>query len=78
MQLPPTLGLDRWGKGIPHDPRSEEIGRALGEIDVDVFGDYFQWNFGGDGDNGETLLYQLDIYFELLDLKNATLLLDRT
>jgi hypothetical protein len=61
------IELNRWEKGIPHDPRSEKIGRTLGEIDFNGFDDHFQWKFGGDGDNGEALLYQLDVYFELLD-----------
>jgi hypothetical protein len=26
--------------------------------------DYFGWKCGGDGDNGETLMYELDILFE--------------
>lgn len=61
------MELDRWGKGIPHDPRSEEIVRVLSEIDFTVFDDHFCWKVGGDGDNGETLMYELDVYFELKD-----------
>jgi hypothetical protein len=30
--------------------------------------DALGWKFGGDGDNGEDLLYALDCYFERLDL----------
>jgi hypothetical protein len=36
----------------------------LCEIDVLHYGDYFQWKVGGDGDNGETLMYEMDSYFE--------------
>lgn len=58
---------DRWGKGIPHDPRSIEIVEALVEIDFHQFDDHFSWKTGGDGDNGESLMYELDMYFELKD-----------
>lgn len=61
------IEINRYGKGIEHDPRSEAIGRVLGEIDFDVLGDSLCLKFGGDGDNGEQLMYALDIYFELLD-----------
>ena len=61
------IETDRWSKGIDHDPRSEAIGRALGDIDYEVLGDSLCLKFGGDGDNGEQLMYALDIYFELLD-----------
>jgi hypothetical protein len=61
------IELERWGKGIPHDPRSEQIVRALVDIDFNAFGDYFCWKVGGDGDNGESLMYELEVYFELLD-----------
>ena len=51
----------------PHDPRSVEIFRALEWIDLEQFGDYFCWKSGGDGDNGEVLLDELDIYFKEKD-----------
>lgn len=62
-----SVELKRWEKGIAHDPRSVKIARALGEIDLHGFDDHFGWKFGGDGDNGESLMYELDVYFELLD-----------
>lgn len=52
----------RWEQGIPHDPRSEALARALAKIDAEN-DDRFDFRFGGDGDNGEDLLYLLDIYF---------------
>lgn len=61
-----TIG-ERWEQGIPHDPRSEKIARGIAEIDFEECGDYFGWKFGGDGDNGETLMYLLDVLFERLD-----------
>jgi len=61
------IELDRWGKGLDHDPRSERLAKAVGNIDYEVLGDSSCWKFGGDGDNGEALMYALDIYFELVD-----------
>jgi len=58
----------RWESGVGHHPKSNELFKALSEIDFKFCGDYFGWNSGGDGDNGETLMYQMDIYFECLDL----------
>ena len=54
----------RWEKGIPHHPKSIEIFKALEENDFKYGGDYFCFKSGGDGDNGEHLMYLLDIYFE--------------
>jgi hypothetical protein len=53
----------RWSLGIPHHPKSEELFEAIRKIDENN-GDYFDWTCGGDGDNGEELMYALDIYFE--------------
>lgn len=50
-----------------HDSRSEEIFRALEDIDFNEFDDYFCWKSGGDGDNGEILLDELDLYFQRKD-----------
>jgi hypothetical protein len=57
----------RWEQGIEHDPRSEEIVRWLAEYDFQFCDDYFCWKVGGDGDNGETLMYELDEYFAARD-----------
>lgn len=57
----------RWEQGVPHDPRSEAIAKGIAEIDYAENGDTFGWKFGGDGDNGEELMYLLDVYFEDLD-----------
>ena len=55
-----------WENGIEHDPRSEKIVRAIAEIDFEN-GDSFCFKIGGDGDNGEELMYLLDIYFRRED-----------
>jgi hypothetical protein len=59
--------LDRWEDGVEHHPKSEELMAFLSEIDLKVYGDYFCWKSGGDGDNGETLMYQMDAFFEAKD-----------
>lgn len=62
--------IDRWGLDKDHHFKSVEIIKFLMEHDFNDCGDSFCWKFGGDGDNGETLAYQLDAYFEQVDLNN--------
>ena len=57
---------ERWEKGIPHDRRSEKLYRAIAALDFEN-GDSFCFKSGGDGDNGEQLMYLLDVYFEQED-----------
>ncbi len=64
----PTLN-ERWEQQIPHDPRSKKIAKGIAKIDFEQCSDSFCFKFGGDGDNGETLMYLLDAYFEQEDLK---------
>lgn len=63
--------LDRWSAGIEHHPMSEKIVKDLQGIDFMFFGMYFDWKIGGDGDIGETLMYQLDVLFELYDKEKS-------
>lgn len=45
---------DRWSAGRhDHHPKSIALMRRLCEIDLHLFGDYFCWKHGGDGDNGD-------------------------
>jgi hypothetical protein len=60
-------GKDRWGDGIDHHPKSIELMEFLKEVDWVAYGGYFDWRTGGDGDNGETLMYQMDAFFESKD-----------
>ena len=62
---------DRWEQGIPHDQRSEALYKALAKIDHEENDDSMQFSCGGDGDNGESLMYLLDLYFEDEDNKLA-------
>lgn len=57
----------RWAQGLAHHPKSVELFRSLEKIDLAHGNDYFCWKSGGDGDNGEMLMYELDIHFETLD-----------
>lgn len=54
----------RWEQGIPHHPKSQALAKRIGDLDFKVGGDFLGLNFGGDGDNGEHLMYLLDIIFE--------------
>ena len=67
------LGLiskDRWVDGVPHHPMSRRLLGFLRKHDIEDYGNSFDWKIGGDGDNGETLMYQMDAFFELLDTEN--------
>ena len=58
---------ERWEKGIEHHPKAEYILKLLRDSDWLFGNDYFCWKKGGDGDNGETLLYSLSVLLELKD-----------
>lgn len=58
---------ERWIGGMKHDERSLNIFEILKEADWKYNNDYFCWKSGGDGDNGEILMYALDCYFEEQD-----------
>jgi hypothetical protein len=60
----------RWEQGIPHHPKSIEVFGILEEMDWKYGGDHFCWKSGGDGDNGEFLMYLLDIHFEQKELED--------
>jgi hypothetical protein len=58
---------ERWEKGIDHDKRSTETFNRISDLDFYIGDDFFCFKQGGDGDNGEHLMYLLDIYFDELD-----------
>ena len=39
----------RYENGIPHDPRSEELYKAIAKLDEKESGDSFDFKCGGDG-----------------------------
>jgi hypothetical protein len=55
----------RWEAGTAHHPKSIALFESLRRIDWVNGNDYFEWKAGGDGDNGEHFMYELDIHFEL-------------
>jgi hypothetical protein len=57
----------RWEKDLDHHPKAMELMDHLMALDFHCNNDSFCWKRGGDGDNGEELLYALDCYFERLD-----------
>lgn len=64
---------DRWGAGIEHHPMSLKIMGFIGEHDFYDCGDGFCWKYGGDGDNGENLMYEMDAFFEALEQHSKAL-----
>lgn len=61
----------RWENGVEHHPKSVEMANVIFDMDWKYGDDYFCWKKGGDGDNGEHLMYLLDIYFEQQDEQSA-------
>lgn len=57
----------RWEEGVPHHPRAVALYKQLAEADYVLGGDAFNFKAGGDGDNGEHLMYLLDVIFEAED-----------
>lgn len=59
--------IDRWEEDKDHHPMSERLMAFIQQHDQKDYEDSLDWSVGGDGDNGETLMYQMDAFFELLD-----------
>ena len=59
--------LNRWEDGIEHHLMSQRMMEFLIEHDYNDYDDHFCWKKGGDGDNGEALMYQMDAFFEMLN-----------
>jgi len=59
----------RWANEIPHHPKSVQLMAEIQYVDFKYNTDYFRWKIGGDGDNGETLMYVLDLIFEAKEKK---------
>jgi len=57
----------RWEQGMPHHPKSVVLFKKLSAVDYVHGDDYFCWKSGGDGDNGEMLMYEMDIMFDAED-----------
>lgn len=63
--------IDRWGEGVDHHPMSIRLMKFLYEHDFADYSDTFAFKIGGDGDNGETLMYEMDAFFELIEVKSS-------
>lgn len=57
----------RWMEGMDHHPKSKEIYTTLEKLDFALGGDSMTLASGGDGDNGENIMYLLDVHFEAED-----------
>lgn len=60
----------RWEQGLEHHPEAEKIFKLIKDSDWAFGGDYFCWKNGGDGDNGEWLMYTISVMLELIDKRN--------
>lgn len=68
------LGLTqqkRWENGTPHHKMSKRLMAFLKRHDADDHDGHFDWKTGGDGDNGESLMYQMDAFFEAMDVEGT-------
>ena len=58
---------ERWENGVDHHQKSVNLFKQIKKIDWKYNNDNFCWKSGGDGDNGEELMYLLDMIFERKD-----------
>lgn len=61
------IKLTRWQDGISHHTMSDRLVRFMMDHDFNDYDDYMCIKVGGDGDNGEHLMYLMDAFFEMLD-----------
>ncbi len=64
--------LNRWEDGNYHHPISNRLDRLNADHDFNDYNDSMCIKVGGDGDNGEQLMYLMDAFFEMMDKVNAT------
>jgi hypothetical protein len=60
--------VPRWDHGIDHHPKSEALYRFISKHNFTDQDDSLDLSSGGDGDNGEELMYALDAYFDAEEL----------
>jgi hypothetical protein len=65
VQPAPKSMDQRWEDGDGHHPKSREIYEAIAKVSMEHANDAFGWKSGGDGDNGEDLMFILDIAIDL-------------
>lgn len=57
--------------GDEHDPRSIKMYEFISQLDFNECNDSFGFQSGGDGDNGEHLMYLMDVYYANIDSGNV-------
>ena len=57
----------RWEQGTAHHPESIRMYQIIESLEFLYARNSFDFKHGGDGDNGETLMYLLDIHYETID-----------
>jgi hypothetical protein len=62
----------RWEDGISHHPMSERLVSFMAHHDFNDYDDSMEISVGGDGDNGEHMMYLMDTFFEMLDINKET------
>jgi len=62
----------RWEQGMDHHSESVKLYKRISDLDYRFGNDLFCFKQGGDGDNGEHLMYLLDIHFEEQDKLTRT------
>lgn len=62
-----TTLKQRLDEGMEHDPRTIKMYEFISQLDFNEANDAFGFSSGGDGDNGEHLMYLMDCYYEALD-----------
>jgi hypothetical protein len=55
---------ERWEKGIPHKPEVDKLVHLISKMDWAMNSGALDIKMGGDGDNGEDIMFILD---ELID-----------
>ena len=63
---------ERWQQGVRHHPKSLKLYSKIEKLDFEHNNDYFCFKSGGDGDNGEQLMYLLDMIFDEEDMQKGT------
>ena len=67
----------RHEQGVEHHVKAKEMFKLISNADRFFGEDYFCWKSGGDGDNGEILMYQLSALFEYLEQTEGKNVLSR-
>lgn len=56
-----------------HHPNTKRLFKFIQAHDENEYRNYFDWRSGGDGDNGEILMAQMDAFFEMIEVNGNNL-----